>query len=211
VDIFAQFEPLFKNNISYICLINYMDVLSLENFQGFSKLNPKGVTYIVNNFPIFIVVSILNNVVTYNSIFYTSILTYYSLFYDIRVNFIFQNYVCFNMFLFKCLSLTFQFACDVQKNSFIHERKNQLPFPPFISMYICTYKYLHACSLIPFNEVSWDFVFGTIIELYNVDNCNNFCLISSYRLRKKKCKFMKWEWHKILRGWKLHLEIPYYE
>jgi hypothetical protein len=52
-----------------------MDVLSLEIFQGFSKLNPKGVTYIINNFPIFIVVSILNNVVTYNSIFYTYVLT----------------------------------------------------------------------------------------------------------------------------------------
>jgi hypothetical protein len=62
MDIFAQFGPLFKKIISYICLINYMDVLGLEKNQVFSKLNPK--TYIVNNFPIFIVVSILNNVVT---------------------------------------------------------------------------------------------------------------------------------------------------
>lgn len=162
-----------------------MDVLSRENFQGFSKLNPKGVTYIFNNFPIFIVFSILNNVVTYNLIFYTFVLTCHSLFYDISVNFISQVYVYFNMFLFKCLSLTFQFACDVQKNSFMHERKNQGPLLPFISMYICTYKYLHACSLIPFTEVSWDCVFGTIIELYNFVNCNNFCSISSYKLRKK--------------------------
>lgn len=50
-----------------------MDVLSLENCQGFSKLNPKGVTYIVNNFLTFIVISILNNVVIYNLIFYTFI------------------------------------------------------------------------------------------------------------------------------------------
>jgi hypothetical protein len=131
--------------LSYICLINHMDVLSWENFQGFSKLNPKGVTYIFNNFPIFIVFSILNNVVTYNLIFYTFVLTCYSLFYDIKVNFVSQVYVYFNMFLFKCLSLTFQFACDVQKKNFMHERKIKVPFPhSYLCTYVHTNTYMHV-------------------------------------------------------------------